>query len=286
MSIIDRLRERYGSDAQELRSYVTELVARAGNYLTFDQSEMHKTGPGIPSGVQTAVSRLSILMPKAPEQAEFVAKLKETFQGAREGDVEVIDSDVNPNEITLISLTNLFPLRYAKQLAFLKQKYDQKMNGPNAARAKLELHIDGDGSQHPRLYVPLQEEVRRDAIPYLLLAKATGLLRQQGNGDGVLTFVAKDDTGFDTDPIVLGKSLTEALGKVTPESADTIRAYVVKALGSPEYLEDAKRAELQKSIVADVEAIKTERGNNVTDEVYRRFLDGGKQAVKVLKREN
>jgi hypothetical protein len=289
VSIIDRLRERYGGDAQELRSYVTELVARAGNYLSFDASEMHKTGPGIPSGAQTAVSRLSILMPKAPEQAEFTAKLKETFQGAREGDVEIIDSDVNANEITLISLTNLFPLRYAKQVAFLKQRYDQKVNGPNAARAKLELHIEGDGTQHPRLFVPLQEEVRRDAIPYLLLAKVTGLLRDESNpqtGEKTLTFVAKDDTGFDTDPIDLGKTMADTPGKVTLEYADIIRGYVTKKLESSDYAPDPARADLQKSIVAEVERIKVERGNNVNDDVYHRFLDGGKQAVKILKREN
>jgi len=289
VSIIDRLKERYGGDAQQLRSYATELVARAGNYLSFDASEMHKTGPGIPSGVQTAVSRLSILMPKAPEQAEFAAKLKETFQGAREGDVEVIDSDVNVNEITLISLTNLFPLRYAKQVAFLKQKYDLKMTGPNADRAKMELHIEGDGTQHPRLFVPLQDEIRHDAIPYLLLAKATGLLREEANvqtGSRSLTFVAKDADGFDTDPIGLGKDFSEALGKVTLEYADIIRGYVTKRLESTDCTQDAARAELQKAVVAEVERIKAERGNNVNDEVYRRFLDGGKQAVKILKKES
>jgi len=289
VSIIDRLKERYSGDPQELRSYATELVARAGNYLSFDPSEIHKTGPGVPNGVQTAVSRLSILMPRAPEQAEFVAKLKETFQGAREGDVEVIDSDANRNEITLVSLTNLFPLRYAKQVAFLKQKYEQRISGPNAARAKLELHIEGDGTQHPRLFVPLQEEVRRDAIPYLLLAKATGLLSEETNaqsGAKTLTFVAKDDDGFDTDPIELGKDLTEAIGKVSLDIADTIRNYVDKKLAAADYAQEAARAELQKAVVAEVEQIKALRSNNVSDEIYRRFLDGGKQAVKTLKREN
>ena len=43
--------------------------------------------------------------------------------------------------------------------------------------------------------------------------------------------------------------------------------------------------QLQKDVVAEVERIKAARGNNVNDEVYRRFLDGGRQAVKVLKRE-
>jgi hypothetical protein len=45
VSIIERLKERYGSDAQELRTYVTELVGHAGSYLTFDPSEEHKIGP-------------------------------------------------------------------------------------------------------------------------------------------------------------------------------------------------------------------------------------------------
>ncbi len=282
-----RVRERYGSDAQELRTYVTELVASSGKYLTLDPSEVSKIGPGIPPGVQTAVSRLSVIIPKAPEQAEFTSRLKTALQGARDGEVEMVDSDTNPNEITLIALTNLFPLRYSKQLVFLKQKYDQKINGANAARSKLELHIEGDGSQHPRLFVPAQEEVRRDAVPYLLLAKAIGLLRMEaastGGGVGKLTFVAKDGDGFDTDPILLGKDYADALGKVTLESLDSIREFVVQRLASVDYVAVPAREDLQKAVVAEVDAIKLERGNNVNDDTYRRFLDGGKQAVRIIK---
>src|SRR5262249_45055206 len=147
VSIIEKLKERYGGNPQELRSYVTDLVSRAGNYLAFETSEVHKIGPGIPTGVQTAVSKMSVILPKAPEEPEFVARLKETFQGSRSGDVEIIDSDVKPNEIVMISLTNLFPLRYVRQVGFLKQKYDLKVNGVDAERSRLELHVEGDGSQ-------------------------------------------------------------------------------------------------------------------------------------------
>ncbi len=286
VSITDRLRERYGGDPQELRTYVTDLVASSGKYLTLDPSEINKIGPGIPAGVQTAVSRLSVIIPKAPEQAEFIARLKIALQGARDGDIEMVDSDTNPNEITLIALTNLFPLRFAKQLVFLKQKYDQKINGENSARAKLELHIEGDGSQHPRIFVPVQEEVRRDAVPYLLLARATGLLRMElgaGGTAGNLTFVAKDDDGFDTDPISLGKDYAEALGRITLESLDGIRGFVVRQLASPAFSGAAARADLQRSVVAEVDAIKLERNSNINDEIYRRFLEGGKQAVRIIK---
>jgi hypothetical protein len=287
VSIVERLKERYGGSQQELRSYLTELVSRAGNYLSFDQAEVHKLGPGIPSGVQTGVSKMSIIMPKAPEQGDFVRKLKEVFQGARGGDVEVIDSDSRPNEITLVSLTNLFPLRYVKQVGFLKEKYDLRLKGKND-RARLELHLEGEGSQYPRLFVPLQEEVQRDAVPYLLLARAMNLVREESDprsGTRALVFVAKDADGFDTDPIELGKDLTESLDRIDITALDSIRSYVQKSL-EQQYRMDASRDELRKTIVAEVDSIKSIRGNNVNDEIYRRFLDGGKQAVKILKREN
>jgi hypothetical protein len=286
VSIIDRLKDRYGGDPQELRSYVTELVGRAGNYLTLDASEVHKIGPGIPSGVQTAVSKMSVIVPRAPEQAEFTAKLKAAFQGARGGDVEIIDSDAKPNEITLISLTNLLPLRYVRQISFLKEKYDQKLKGSNAARAKLELHLEGDGSQHPRIFVPLQDEMKRDALPYLLIAKALGLIREELNprtGSKGLIFTAKDESGLDTDPIDLGKSLTESLSRVDLETADLIRGHANRLL---EGKRDSERSDLQKLIVGEVDQVKSARGNNVSDEIYRQFLEGARLAVKILKPEN
>jgi hypothetical protein len=48
---------------------------------------------------------------------------------------------------------------------------------------------------------------------------------------------------------------------------------------------DTKRAELRQAILTGVEAIKAERGNNIQDEIYKQFLDGGKKAVAILKRE-
>ncbi len=231
---------------------------------------------------------MSVIVPRAPEQAEFTAKLKEAFQGARGGDVEIIDSDAKPNEITLISLTNLFPLRYVRQVAFLKEKYEQRLTGSNAARAKLELHLEGDGSQQPRIFVPLQEEMRHDALPYLLIAKALGLIREEANartGSKGLIFVSKDDSGLDTDPIDLGKNLAESVTKIDMESADLIRQHANRAL-EKDYPQDSQRADLQKRVVGEVEEVKASRGNNVGDDVYRQFLDGGRLAVRILKREN
>ncbi len=286
VSIIERLKERYGGDSQELRTYITELVARAGNYLTFDQSEKSKSGPGIPMGAQTAVSMMSVIMPKAPEESDFVAKLKAVFQGARPTQVEIIDGDTRPNEIVIISLTNLFPLRYASQVGFLKQKFDSKVNGPDGSRAKLELLSEGDGTQFPNLFVPAQDEVIKDALPYVLLANSLKLIqggRNPKTGSAELLVVAKDENGFDTEPIYLGKTLGDCVNNLDLADADRLKSYVKKLLGNGQNLLDSTRSQLQEAVVAAVDAIKVECGNNVQDQLYRRFLEGGKQAVSMLK---
>ncbi|MBV5280025.1 MAG: hypothetical protein J0651_01785, partial [Actinobacteria bacterium] len=88
--------------------------------------------------------------------------------------MEIIESDAKPNEIALISITNLFPLRFAKQLGFLRERYEARISGADSARNKLELHCEGEGFQHPKLFVLSGTETIYEGLPYLLLAKALG----------------------------------------------------------------------------------------------------------------
>jgi hypothetical protein len=284
VSIFDKLRERFGGNPQELKSYLTELVAHAGNYASLDRSEMDKDR----GASQTAVRQLTIILPAAPEQQEFVNTLKELFRGASPGNVEFVASDGLPNEIILVNLTNLFPLRYLKQLGCLKEKYDLRVSGGSSVRAKLELHSEGDGAQFPKLFIPAQNEVGRETIPYLLLASALKLVQSAPNpntGSTELVFVSKDADGFDTEPIYLGKTLSEAGAKIDRRSADLVRDYVEGQLNTRDNMVDTKRAELRQAILASVEAIKAERGNNIQDETYKQYLDGGKKAVAIIKRD-
>jgi hypothetical protein len=90
---MEKLKERYGGDQQELKSFITELVARGGNYVSFEGSERFKSGPGIPAGVQTAVAKMSIIMPAAKEEPDFAARLKGVFLGAKATEVEIVELD-------------------------------------------------------------------------------------------------------------------------------------------------------------------------------------------------
>ena len=285
VSIIDKLQDRYGANPQELKSYVSELVTRAGNFVALEPLEIHRAAPGIPLGVPTAVSKFTVILPRAPEQAEFSKTLKEALRGAKTGDVEIIESDVRPNEITLVSITNLFPLRYLKPLKFLEEKYRRRID-TGGARARLELHTEGDGNAWPRLYVASSAEVKHEALPYVLLAKALGLIyegRNPATGADEVLLLTKDADGFDNAPVALGSNFVASADSLDLDNLHTIKTVCSGLLASSAYLHQDRRSEVQRAILADVEAVKVLRGGNIQDETYRRFLDAGKRAVAILR---
>ena len=285
VSIIDKLQARYGANPQELKSYASELVTRAGNFVALEPLEIHRAAPGIPVSVPTAVSKFTVILPRAPEQAEFSKMLKEALRGAKTGDVEIIESDVRPNEITLVSITNLFPLRYLKPLKFLEEKYRRRID-TGGARARLELHTEGDGNAWPRLFVASSAEVKHEALPYVLLAKALGLIHEGRNpatGADEVLLLTKDADGFDNAPVVLGSNFVASADSLDLDNLHTIKTVCSGLLASSTYLHQDRRSEVQRAILADVEAVKVLRGGNIQDETYRRFLDAGKRAVAILR---
>jgi len=287
MSIIDKLRDRYGADTQELKSYVSELVSRAGNFVALEPLEIHRAAPGIPVGVPTAIGKFTVILPRAPEQADFSKVLKEAIREARTGDVEIIESDGRPNEITLVSITNLLPLRYLQPLKFLEEKFRRRID-TGGARALLELHTEGDGTAWPRLFVASSAEIREQALPYLLLAKVLGFIHEGKNpatGADEVLLVTKDADGFDNDPVALGKSFTASADSINLETLHNIKSVCTETLSSPGHIHQDRRDEVRRAILSEVEAVKSARGGNIQDETYRRFLDAGRRAVAILKGE-
>ncbi len=285
VSIIEKLRDRYEGEPQKLKEFAYDVVKHSCNYLTFDSLEVDKAGPGIPS-VPARIPNFAVTLPKAPEQAKFVASLKEAFRASRDSSIEFLEREGKPNEITLTSVTNLFPLRFVKQVGFLRQKYDAKLKGPDVERAKLELHVEGDGSNYPSLFVPSSEEIKKEGIPFLLLAKTMNLIKILENpatGSRQLAISKKDADGWDAQPIYLGKTFVESFEKLDLANLSEIGDQVRSLLNGSEYSHEEKIAQLRKGIRDEVEAIKAERNNNMEDPLYKRFLEGGKAADRFLK---
>ena len=131
-------------------------------------------------------------------------------------------------------------------------------------------------------------EVKQQALPYVLLAKALGFIHESRNpatGAEEVLLLTKDADGLDNDPVLLGKSFMASADSINLENLHAIRSVCDATLTSASHLHQDRRSEVQRAILAEVEAIKAARGGNIQDETYRRFLEAGRRALAILKRE-
>ncbi|MGO8671769.1 MAG: tubulin-like doman-containing protein [Capsulimonadaceae bacterium] len=292
-SIIEKLYAQFGGNLDAVNKYVRDLVGLAGNYVAFKSEEISKTGEGIPAGVPTKITNFTVIMPLSATRPDFYNTLRDAFKASSTVSMDFIPSpqtpsEVKPNEITLVSVTNLFPLRYLDQTSFLKEKYDTRLGGTNTARARLEIHGEGDGTQFPPIYVPTMSQVKDQGLPYVMIAVATNLITPSKNpatGASAYVLITKDADGLDNDPVYLGADLVDSVNKLDSTTARIVTKATTDLLAGPDYTTADQRVEVQKNVVAMVEKLKADRGGNVQDATYRRFLDAAKKAVSILKRE-
>jgi hypothetical protein len=201
--------------------------------------------------------------------------------------VEIIESETKPNEITLLGLTNLFPLRYAKATRFLKEQYDRRIaQGGNPERLKLELHGEGDGTQWPELLLADERALRDKALPALLLAKALSLIVTVTSPTTGLTEIYLIGEDADGLPVRtrLGKTLPEVAEGIDLTAAQRLDDAVKAQLASEAYRHLDKRTELQATVREELNRILAERRGDFEDPVYRRFETAARSAIQDLKK--
>jgi hypothetical protein len=283
VSIVERLKNQFGANTQELRSYMLDLVKYAGNYVSFSELEKNKKAEGIPAA-PSRVTEFNAIVPKAADHSEFMERMTKAIKESRTDQAYILETESNPREITFISITNLFPLRYLEPLANLKKKYEQRVRDLGKERASLEVHLEGDGSQFPPLYVETEVDIATRGIPLLLLAKASGLLKERENkttGARVLSIIIKDEDGIPGDPIDLGASITESPEHLTSGTVNLIEEEVVKLIGDGDYRHQARQQELIGAVKSELDAVEAERG--IDDKIYRDFLTGARKANEMVK---
>ena len=81
VSLMERLRREYAGNSEALRAYVKDVVSHTGNYLCFNEAEVSRHGPGAFQGSEM-ISCLSIIVPAAPDMADFRELLRGEFRNA------------------------------------------------------------------------------------------------------------------------------------------------------------------------------------------------------------
>ncbi|WP_295433635.1 tubulin-like doman-containing protein [uncultured Thiodictyon sp.] len=284
VNIIGQLEREYSGRTDELKKFIHDLVNQAGNFLEFDPQAV------VLGAAKTKVSQFLVILPKAPDLAQFGEALEALFRDNFRGDVpvDIIRSETNLNEITLLGLTNLFPLRYAKATRFLKEQYERRIaQGGNPERIRLELNGEGDGTQWPAILLADERAQRDQALPALLLAKALGLIAavtSPTTGISELYLIGEDAEGL---PVRtrLGKGLPEVFEGIDLTAAQGLVDAVQARLSQDAFRHVDQRTALQAAVRDELKGVLAERRNDFEDPVYRRFETAARAAIQALKND-
>lgn len=304
VNIIEKLYEQFGVDQNGLNDFVRNIVKYSGTYLNFNDSEITKkidNNNAPRPGVNIKVENIIVSIPQVEDKRDFVDKLKLAFRNSISGSKTLIfdEESTKLNEISIMSMTYCFPLRAVNELTFLKQKYDLTLSQNDKEMAQLVLHLEGDGTQYPKLFLKSTSEKRAEVeeknmffttLAYYLLGTALESIKLMDleNGTGKMHYGMNqtDKYGRELSPIFFGAKITSAHGKIDPVTFEKIKNEVDSKLKG-EFLNESKRMDLLKKMTLTLnDTIKSECNGNKSDPVYKDFFTSSDVAINLLEIEN
>ncbi|MEY2883208.1 MAG: hypothetical protein RL490_932, partial [Pseudomonadota bacterium] len=280
VSIIDKLRDIW-ADPEQLRREATALTRSAGRFVAFDNAQQVQDFPGKGGDVR-GMESFAVIMPQPPEHRDFVTGLERALVAARPGGATIVPSAERSNEITLISLVNLFPLRFVRLVGDLRRSYEARL-AKDPARGALEIHTEGDGSQFPNLFIADAVEIEAAVRPLLLLAEGMGLIRENRNHiSGKTTLIlAPPDADVMEAPLELGGDLMAAAANAGADLLDGLQVAVQRAWATG-FRHIDNQAGARDIIRARLATILAARGNDPTDAIVTKWRDAAKTATTML----
>ena len=208
-SIIQKLFDEYGGRDEELRRFLGEKVKEAGSFAQFDPLEANRPGG------KKAKSCVVAFVPAAEDLSEslrpFRAKLVDMLRDAMVADDKaVIDTRGRRNEITILSMDNLFPLRQLSAVKLLEERYTALIKH-DPRRKKVELHTENAATSLPSLQIEGGADKRKRMLPMWLIAEAGGLFQERSNPEtGAPEVVLYDEDQYGArKPVKVGRTVGE-----------------------------------------------------------------------------
>lgn len=260
-----------------LARFCHEVISRAGTFLRFDDHQVKAKEDG--TKPRNDDSGTYILMPPAPNNLAFEAQLKSALLSEDPKTVaKAIIEGRKPQEIVIISMRNLFPLRYAQPVIELRRKYNEYLleaqTDDERERALMELH--GEDRQFPPLFT--LDAGEKDPIfrPYLLLGMAAGFIakeRDPSSGKETLVHCVLDGSA-----ISLGPNLDSISTNVRTEVLRGLQNDITSRLST---MSAEDRGKCLRSLQGTVAALDTEFSSRL-DPMRERQFKALRQAIGIL----
>jgi hypothetical protein len=294
VNIVDRLAEQFGHDETQLKRFVRECWRRAGVYMTFNAQEVTMQGPGTTEGGKVRedifISSAGLFLPASKSNAEFRARLEAAFRDDKTTvKFDLLSEGTRSNEITLIRVDNLFPLRFALPLRMLKERYDSRCTASQQSRVL--LHGEGTGEHLLPLFIPSARELSAptERRAMLLLAHAlqiVGERRHPGTGRAQAVLRYTDEDGLEQEDW-LGHPVLSAAEELDTKQHERIAKLVRERLKASEFTSSHERRDtLRKEVVAFINQVKDLCEGGVQSETYKKFSATMKSVRELLQLES
>ncbi|MCA0325793.1 MAG: hypothetical protein LCH89_09350 [Proteobacteria bacterium] len=281
VNIVQKIREEKEGKEDELARFVRETINKAGVFVKFDNAQVSLGGPGTVSDRIGKVGRTAgVLLPECEEAGPFRTKLAGLFEQNKQGATfNVLGVGARENELTVLSITNLFTLRCIEPLAMLRTSYEQRREASEEVRTL--MHSEGDGAQFPPLEIPTMSKVRSAMLPWVFLAKAMGLIeeRPDRNTGRPTTIYVYEQDGLPNEAQLGNGDFFNAVEDMNLRTLSMIELDVDSRVKAAEHAQRLAWFDSAKDLV---KGIYESRGRNASDEFYRRYLALVQTDVKKL----
>jgi Tubulin like len=293
VELLDLLRSDYDGNPDKLRRFASKIMEKAMNYLVLGGGEKGSSPSGTSSAVTTepgiCTTNNFIIAPEASGEAagfreKFCNALKES---TTHGECIIATNQQRSQEITIITLTSVFPPRFAELVRSLKTAYEARI-AVGGKRAFLELHSEGESLEvapdqeifdlFPEAYRPA------DILPWMMLAQSLQLIvaKEDDTGRSMLYFDAMGSDGLPNFKL-LGPNRAAALENPHLESIEEMK-FKIRRLLQGEHLHIGKRKELESMVVTTVLATAETAG--ATSPLYSQEREALSTVRKILELES
>jgi len=270
VNIIERLQKKYDANPNGLKAFVTDIYDEAGSMLQFNQVEVDRTVANNAGGSQGRTQTIGVFLPECENQKRFRSELETLFLAQKDpaSDTKVAIGKLS-NQIVIMKIALLMPVRFVESLTELKRHYDGLLND---SKESYLLHGEGDGKKLPPLFARSTNEIKIlvKRKPLVLVAYFLGLIKERQNKttgltEWVLSYIAG---GLPKVQVLSGTNIFAVLDDDQPvEIQKVIEKEVTKRIDT-DYKHIDKKKELRTAYQALALKCFSDMGEDETNPTY------------------
>lgn len=179
MPIMERLYQKYASNPSARKAFARDIVTASGIFTEIDMNQINQNydnNPPVKKGKDIYIERTIINLPecKNPELVTFANDLKDdilsAIGGGEGGDILVDTHNQNQNEISVLTITNGFPIRSISAVPMLQAEYQKLIKqDPKNKIVLLSEGRDGDFRSIFARPAKTPAELREELAPKLIV---------------------------------------------------------------------------------------------------------------------